>query len=465
MATALDPDKVAEIKDVEMNRLQARTRQSFQLVRRSVNRMPLGVPSSIFAIPPYPLTILSGLGARIIDADGNEYLDYGGGYGTSVFGHANPEITAAIISRAERGVFFGALGRDVTDWAELMADRFQLDWVRFASSGSEAVQEALRLAKALTDRDRIVKIEGSYNGTSPWTLHSTHPELELAGPADRPNTVPVGKGLDSVDNVDIIPFNDLVAAERLLIGGSAAALITEPILFNVGAIFPAEGYLQGLRELCDRTGTLLIFDEVKTGVAIAYGGAQEYFGVEPDLKAFGKGIGGGLAAGAFGGRAEDGYTAISDWTAPHFGTFSGNHLVAAAGTAALKLLDRPAYQQLEDHRLRLAAGLEQAIAEFDLPAYVDGAAAKNSVVWADPEQGRLHDFRDYIARLDEEVGTAMWFWMMNRGVWLTPGRDEQTTHSIAHTDADADAYIAAFHSFCAELRKPVDDLLFDENWI
>jgi glutamate-1-semialdehyde 2,1-aminomutase len=447
----MDRALIEEIQTRELKKLELRTPRSFELIRRSVEPMPLGVPSSIFSMAPYPITILSGQGAPIIDADGHQYSDYGNGYGTTVFGHAHPEITAAITARAQRGSFFGALGEEVTIWAELLTERFNLDWVRFSNSGSEAVMDALRLGMSLTGRTGLAKIEGAYDGTSPWAMWSVHPGEEQIDRSQGGQLTPValGGGLESINNVAVLPFNDLQAAAELLRREQTAVLVLEPILFNSGAIFPQDGYLAGLRELCTKTGTLLMFDEVKTGVAIAYGGAEEYFGVQPDLKSFGKGIGGGLSCGAFGGADDRGYEEIKDYRAPHFGTFSGNHLAAAAGAAALRLLDDQAYQALNEHRSYLAAGLNRVIDSYQLPAYVVGAGAKNCVVWAPPPE--LVDFRDYLTRLDEPLGSALWFWMMNRGVWLTPGRDEQTTHSIAHQRQDADRYIAAFESFAAAI--------------
>lgn len=440
-------DHITELRHLELQKLKELTPLSEKNMRRALNRMPLATPSSIFSIPPYPIAIESGDGPFISDLDGNRFIDYGGGYGTTVFGHNHPKITEAIMKRAADGVFFGAVSNDATAWAELMAERFLLDWVRFSPSGTEAVMDTLRLAMALTGRDKIVKAEGAYHGTSPWALISTHPK-DGRGSHENPLPVPVGKGLDTVKNIQPVPFNDLTVAEKHLRARDVAAIIIEPVMFNVGAIFPVEGYLQGLREICDRTGTLLVFDEVKTGISIAFGGAEEFFGVKPDLKCFGKGIGGGVSCGAFGGADDRGYEAIRLWTAPHFGTFSGNPLAAAAGRAALEVMDDFAYAALEEHRMLLAEGLTQAIDDAGLPGYVLGAGAKNCVVWADPAEGHLKDFREYQIRVDANMGIAMWAWMMNRGIWLTPGRDEQTTHSLQHTEKEAERYVEVFDSYC-----------------
>jgi len=423
---------------------------SYLAIRRATERMPGGVPSSIFSVAPFPLTISRGAGASIEDLDGHEYVDYGNGYGTSVFGHAHPLLVEAISEQAASGVFFGALSESVTEWAELLAERFNLDWVRFSPSGTEANMDAIRIARGLTERERIVKIEGAYHGTYPGLLISTSPNVQDAPTPETP--LPLGKGI-SEPLTDTLAFNDLAGAAALLEKREHAAIIVEPILFNVGAIFPAAGYLAGLRSICDRTGTQLIFDEVKTGVAVAWGGCEEYFQVQPDLKTFGKGIGGGIAAGAVGGRNPDLYNEISYFRIPHLGTFSGNHLVARAGATALKILDKPAYAQLESHRRYLACQLESIINEYRLPCYLVGAAAKNCVVWANPEYGHLDNYRDYAARVSGPLGQLQWAYMINNRVWLTPGRDEQTTHSVQHEDADADRYAEAFRGFAKLLSE------------
>lgn len=442
---------------MEAETFQARTPKSLEMAERAVEVLPLGVPSSVFALSPYPLTVTHGKGAKIWDMDGNGYVDYGNGYGTEVFGHANPVITDAIQARAAQGVHFGALSEEAVEWAELMCRRFGLNWIRFSPSGTEATMDALRLARALTGRRIIAKVEGAYHGSHPWVMVSTQPDLTdgRAGSDEAPRPVDFGLGIgpDILGSVEVLPFNDLESAEQLLATEEVAALIVEPILFNVGAIFPEPGYLPGLRELCTRYDTQLIFDEVKTGVSVSYGGAAELFGVQPDLKTFGKGIGGGLGVGAIGGMDEEGYLAIESWRAPHLGTFAGNPLVAAAGVASLRDVMTPAaHRRLEQHRLHLANGLEAVVDEHQLPAYVTGAGAKNCVVWADPDLGRLRNYRDYARRFDGEMGYLAWIWMANRGVWMTPGRDEQTTHSIMHGPEEIERFVSAFAELGAALR-------------
>lgn len=314
--------------------------------------------------------------------------------------------------------------------------------------------DAIRLARAHTKRTRILKIEGGYHGSHEAALVATNMPLDGSeGPDDAPAPRFFSEGLSPrlADEVTPIPFNNVAVAERELAKGDVACVIVEPILFNVGAIFPAKGYLESLRELCNANGTLLIFDETKTGATVAYGGAEELFGVTPDIKTLGKGIGGGLPVGALGDTDGQLRSLIEDWHVPHLGTFSGNPLTAAAGLAGLEVLSRESYQGLNDHYLYLKKGLDEVIAEYELPAYVVGCGGKGCIVWA--EEPKLVDFRDYRRRFDTRVAFLAWLYLVNRGVFLAPGHDEQWTHSIAHGNAEADLFVSVFDQFARELRR------------
>ena len=455
-AQPIDRARLEALLASELERFQERTKRSLEVSRRAIETMPGGVGSGVAMADPYPLVIERASGARIHDVDANEYVDYCNGFSATPFGHAHPQIVAALVAQASRGTHFGATTEIAIEWAEEITERFDLDWVRFTCSGTEATMDCLRLARAHTGRELVIKIEGAYHGEHPEALTSTNMDLdESAGPDDAPFSRPFGAGVHPAITgaVRVVPFNDLGAAERALSDRKVAALIVEPVLFNVGAIWPAEGYLGGLRELCDRYGTVLVFDEVKTAITIAHGGAEELFGVRPDLKALGKGIGGGLPSGAIGGADDWGYRLIESWEVPQLSTFAANPLSAAAGLVALRdVLGAGAYEGLEAHRQALVAGLEDVIAEHSLPAYVIGAAAKNCIVWVDPADGRLRDFRDYSRRFDGDVASLAWYWLVNRGVLLAPGHDEQTTHSVAHGEAEADQLVGAIGELAAALR-------------
>lgn len=456
MTPTIDPERIRSLLELELERFRAQHKRSLALAQRGVEVMPGAVPSNVCAASPFPIVIERGSGARLRDADGNDYIDYANGFGVSVWGHANPTITAAIEAQAQRGTHYGALTEPAIEWAELACKRWGLDWVRFANSGTEATMDAIRLAMAKTGRPLVAKIEGAYHGSHPVALVS--PNLGLDG-REGPDSDPLarlwGAGVFEamLGAVKVLPFNDLDAVERALQSERVACLITEPILFNVGAIFPDDGYLAGLRRICDERGTLLIFDETKTAMTVARGGAEELFGVKPHMKTLGKGIGGGLPCGALGDTDGSCYELIHDHEVPHLGTFAGNPLTAAAGAAAIRLMSADAYELLDHHRIRLFYDLEELIGEFELPAYTTSAGAKGCVVWADPEAGLLRNYRDYRRRFSFQLGYLCWLWMVNRGILLAPGQDEQTTHSIAHGDADADRYVAVMRSFAVALRS------------
>lgn len=452
-------EKVADqIIEEEAELFLERTPKSAAFSSQATATMPAGVPTGVSTLDPYPLVIKRGKESRLFDIDGNEYIDYANGFGTSVFGHANELITKAIENQAEKGVHFGSLTEVAYKFSEEICIRYKLDWIRFLNSGTEATMDAMRLARARTGRDKIIKIEGAYHGTNPEALVSPNISLDEGDPGDdlSPNPRPFGKGvaIRALEETIILPFNNLEVIEKALLKEDVAAVITEPILFNVGAIFPQPGYLEGLLSLCQEYGTLLIFDETKTAASIAFGGAEEVFGVRPDIKTLGKGIGGGLAIGVVGETTDASYDDVRDFEVPILGTFSGNPLVSAAGLVALRdVLDRNAYRGLNEHREYLVSGIDQIIEQFDLPAYTIGVGAKTCIVWVDPEGGELVDFRDYQRRFNFDAGFAAWIFMVNRGILLAPGQDEQLTHSVFHGKKEADQLIAVFEEFARRVRK------------
>jgi glutamate-1-semialdehyde 2,1-aminomutase len=446
---------IEKLTEAELLTFEARTPRSLEHARRAIEVMPLAVPSNVCALAPYPIVMSRGAGSLLYDIDGHEYRDYHNGFGTTVFSHAHPAIVSAIEHQLRRGSHYGAMTEAVTPWAEHLCARFGLDWIRFSNSGTEATMDAIRLARAVTGRTTVIKIEGGYHGSHEVALVSPNLPLdEQAGPDDQPRSRPFGEGLSPrvLDEVIVVPFNNLDAAERALRADKVAALIVEPILFNVGTIFPIHGYLAGLRRLCDEMGTRLIFDETKTGATIAWGGAEELFGVQPHMKTLGKGIGGGLPVGALGDTDGAGYELIEQWRVPHLGTFSGNPLTAVAGLAALEeVLTPEAYRGLGEHYRYLEERLSAIIDTYALPAYITGAGAKGCIVWAPGEP--LQDYRDYQRRFNFNLAYLGWVFFVNRGIFLAPGQDEQWTHSVAHTRTDADAFAAVFEQFAQLLAS------------
>jgi glutamate-1-semialdehyde 2,1-aminomutase len=431
--------------------------ESLRWCRRAVDAsMPLGAPTNVSALDPYPLFIDRGAGAYVTDVDGNVRSDYNSGYGALPVGHAHPQIADAVSKQVLKGTHFGTSTENAVLWAEHLCQRFGLDWVRFSASGTEATMDAIRLARTATGCLRVIKCEGAYHGSHADALVSINqPLTEAAGPDEAPNA---RSGDDSIpqrivdETMIVVPFNDLAAAERAISLPDVACMIVEPIMFNVGHIHPQEGYLQGLRTACDRHGVKLIFDEVKTGATIAYGGAEELFGVKPHIKCFAKSICGGLPGGAFGDTDGQMFSLIESMRMMHVGTLAGNPLTAAAGLAALtQVLTPEAYPRLQAHADELASGLSEVIARYHLPAYVTHVAAKGCLVWADHQ---LRDFRDYQRSFDADIAFLAWLFLLNKGIFLAPGHDEQFTFGVAHTSVEAQHFIEAFTAF-AEYTRPL----------
>jgi glutamate-1-semialdehyde 2,1-aminomutase len=329
--------RAQEILHEEVARYEERTPRSRALYGRAEAVLPFGVTSSFQVGDPYPIYLASGRGSRVTDVDGHTYIDYHNGFGTMVVGHSHPKVREAIERAAATGTHFAATTEMAVAFAEEVARRFRVEKVRFTNSGTEATMDAIRTARAFTGREVLLKIEGSYHGHHDAVMYSVVPTMDSGGPQERPWSVPFSRGIpaDTANTTKIVPFNDLEALDATLRehNGRIAALIMEPVMMNIGIVLPQEGYLQGVRKLCDEHGVILIYDEVKTGVTIAPGGATEYFGVQPDMVCLAKAIGGGTPVGAFGGRA-DVMDMITKGVAA-LGTFNGNPLSVAAGIATL----------------------------------------------------------------------------------------------------------------------------------
>jgi glutamate-1-semialdehyde 2,1-aminomutase len=444
--------RAAKIADEEGAIWRERTKASKALYERALTHLPMGVPSSFQAGDPYPVYLERGLGPRVWDVDGNEYLDFHGGFGVNLVGHAHPKIVEAITKAAQTGTHFAAPTPGVVALAEELCRRFQLETVRFANSGTEATMDAIRVARAATGRDTIVKIEGSYHGHHDTVMFSVVPNSDAIGGREVPASTPMSAGIpaDTANYTKVVPFNDAEAFERLLKddGDDVACLILEPVMMNIGIVEPQPGYLQALREICDRHGVVLIFDEVKSGATVAEGGAAERYGARPHLSCFAKAVFGGTPGAAFGGDA-----AIMDVInkgAAQMGTFNGNPLVAAASLACLTEVMTPdAYAYLADLGARMATGCQAAIDANGIPAHTVDLGAKGCVSF---RAERLTNYRDFLATKPELFGAAF-PWALNRGIFMTPGDEEQWTLSVQHTEADIDRYVDQFAAFCEALAS------------
>lgn len=444
--------RAREIAKEETARLQERTSGSARLFERAVRSMPMGVASSFHAADPYPIYLERGEGSRVWDVDGSEYVDFHNGFGTMAVGHAHPKVVEAIGRAAASGTHFAVTTETAVAYAEELRRRFKLDSVRFVNSGTEATMDAIRIARAATGRYTVLKIAGSYHGHHDTVMFSVVSNADMMGGRDVPPDRPMSKGIppEMAERTLVVPFNDADALEATLDGRGSeiACLIMEPVMMNIGIVVPEPGYLERVRDLCARHGVVLIFDEVKSGATIAEGGATERYGVQPDLACFAKAIGGGVPAGAFGGKAD--VMDVINHGAAQQGTFNGNPLAAAAGLAALtEVLTPEAYEHLASIGTRLAEGCRAAIAEHDIPAHAVDLGCKGCVSY---RRAPLRDYRDFL-QAQPELFEASWAWAMNRGIFMTPGDEEQWTLSVQHTDDDVDRYVEVFAEFCSTLAS------------
>ena len=442
-------DRAKDITKRELARYAERTSGSQRANARARKVLPLGVPSSFQAYDPYPIVIASADGPNMVDVDGNTYVDYDMGFGALFVGHRHPRVLEAVNTQLNEGTLFVNPCEGNAEVAEMLAARYGLPMWRFTNSGTESTMDALRVARAATGRHKICKVEGGYHGHHDEVMVSMKPPLNLAGPADRPNSVPSSAGITPgvVADTVVVPYNDLAALERVLATREIAAFIVEPAMENIGICLPQPGYLQKVRELTTTYGTLLVFDEVKTGITAGWGGASGFVGVQPDLVALAKSIGGGLPLGAFGGKQEY-MDEITEGRVVHLGTYNGNPLCMAAAKAVLgTICTHDETQATIDRNSALIAELDSIISGAGLPAHTVQFGAKGCVTWAEEP---IRNYRDYKAT-DFDLAFAQWIHGINRGILLPPGLDEQWLISVMHDESAAMRYADVFAEFVADL--------------
>lgn len=431
----------------EWERYRALTPSSLDAYTAASEHLPLGVTSSFQHWEPYPLSIREASGAWLRDVDGRAVLDLSMGFGAMLVGHLHPGVVQAVTASLGSGTLFVTPSPQSSDGAARLCRRFGLERVRFANSGTEATMYAVRLARAVTGRDGVVKIEGGYHGGYDPLLTSVKPPVSTAGPAHAPTPVHA-KGAHPGE-VHVVGYNDAGALRALLERerGRVAAVLLEPVLENIGIVLPDEGYLHDVRALCDEHGVVLIFDEVKTGLTAGWQGAAQRLGVLPDLVCLAKSIGGGIPLAAFGGKASL-MDAISDGRMAHMGTFNGYPMAMAALAAVDEICTREELGSAEQRNRNTLDAISSLIEQYELPAHTVGFGVKGCVTWS---QAPVRNYRDYKAT-DFALAELSWLWGLNRGILTPPGLDEQWLVSLAHTTSDMELVVAEFAELAAALR-------------
>ena len=424
--------------------------KSQELFNRAQQYIPGGVNSpvrSFRAVQGTPPFIQRGRGSRVWDADGNEYIDYVCSWGPLMLGHAHPAVVEALKRAAENGTSFGAPTAVEVELAQTICEALaSVDRVRLVSSGTEACMSAIRLARAFTGRHKIVKFAGCYHGHADGLLVK-------AGSGAMTHGVPTSAGVPPsyAQETLVADYNDIASVERLFDAypGEIAGVIVEPVAGNMGVVPPAEGFLSALRRLTADQGALLIFDEVITGFRLTYGGAQDLFGVTPDITCLGKIIGGGLPVGAYGGRGD-----IMDQVAPlgpmyQAGTLSGNPLAVTAGITTLKELQKPGvYQRLETLAQRLSGGMDQAFRRMEIPSSINRVGSMFTGFFTPGPVATLAQ----VEKSDTARYGRYFHALLERGVFLAPSQFEAGFVSLAHTEADIDLTVEAVGEALRQLK-------------
>jgi glutamate-1-semialdehyde 2,1-aminomutase len=435
------------LDDIAVER-EKQTPTSASWTERAMSVLPDGVSSPVRGagvFEPYPFYVERGEGAYLVDVDGNRYVDTVMGFGPVILGHAHPKVTKAVSEQAERGLIYGTcLPLEVE-----VAERFNsmvptADLVRFVPSGTEATMHAIRVARGYTGKPGILKFEGHYHGNHDQVLVSVSPPLGVAGTARDPVKVPVGSGIpqEHYAHTQLAVWNDLEAVERVIRRSrhNLAAVITEPVMANKGFIPPDEGYLQGLQAVCRENDVLFILDEVITGFRLAPGGAQEAFGLEPDLSTFAKAMANGAPIGAFTGR-RDVMSVLEGGLVRHAGTYNASPIGLAAAKATLDELSRDGgalYAHLDRLGSRLRTDLQRVFNEGGVPAVVQGRGSMMQVYFIDRPSVRT--YREALGA-DESRFSRFAHSMLNRGVFVHPDHFEHWFLSGAHTDSEIDRIV------------------------
>jgi len=450
--------------EAELERLRGKTRKSAELFAESRIRTPWGVHSNYRFIDPYPLYFSEGRGSRLWDADGNEFIDFNMAFGALLTGHAHPVLTSAICDQLKKGTVYGYETPDCDELAKIITERYHVDMVRFSSTGAEGTMHAIRIARAYTGRKKVLKFEGCYHGSHDALLVSVHPPEAKQGPPTRPNSVAASKGIPeaTIENTVVAPFNDLEATRTIAEThhDDLAAIIIEPIAMVMGFVPGTQEFIRGLREIADRTGAVLIFDEVKTSGKF-YHGVTEYYHIEPDMKVMAKAIAGGYPFSAIGGKREI-MEKIVPGEVAHAGTFDSNPLCVRAAIVTLRdILTEDAFKRLNILGAHLALGYEHIVKKKNLTAQVPWAGLSGTISFTD------RPVTDY--RTCQTIDIGKWFTyyvgMLNRGIIpFGTAPDEQWTISVQHSEKDIQQHLQAFDEVAdlvkiSSLKLPVVEAL------
>jgi glutamate-1-semialdehyde 2,1-aminomutase len=447
--------RIRDLTEREEQRLNERTQGSNQMYARAAKVLTGGVASSYQLRDPWPIYLEHGEGPRVWDVDGNEMYDFHNGFGSMVQGHAHPAIGRALQDRYRLGTHFAAPTEDAIVVGEELARRWDIHRWRYVNSGSEATMDAIRIARAYTKRHTVMKIFGSYHGHHDTVMVSIGVEYDKIGPHEAPASLPYGAGIPQsvVDEVYAVHFNDAESLDRRLTeldreGLKPACLIMEAAMMNLGVVLPEPGYLEAVREITQRHGVVWIVDEVKTGLAIAAGGATERFGLSADMVTLAKALGGGVPTGAIGG-SEEVMSVVEDGSVYQVGTYNGNPLGMAAARANLtEVLTPDAYTHLDALNERILRGCTEVIERYGLSGYAVGVGSKGCVTFSPT---KIVDYETFKDNQDAELADLAWLFNMNRGIYMTPGREEEWTLSVAHTDDAVDRYVATFDEMARDL--------------
>jgi glutamate-1-semialdehyde 2,1-aminomutase len=424
--------------------------QSASLFNRAQQRIPGGVNSPVRAfksVRSTPLFIRQGKGSKLIDVDGNEYIDYIGSWGPLVLGHCHPEVIAAVEEALRRGASFGTPTEGEVHLAEMICEAVNsVEMLRLTNSGTEAAMAAIRVARGYTKRDKILKFEGCYHGSVDSLLVKAGSGVMTLGLPDSP-----GVPASFVEHTLLAPFNDLQAVTDLMdeYGDQIAAVVLEPVTGNMGMILPEHGFLHGLRDLCDRHGALLVFDEVMTGFRVDYGGAQSVLGIIPDMTIFGKVIGGGLPVGAYGGRQDVMLMVAPAGPVYQAGTLSGNPLAVAAGRKTLELLQQPdTYRELGRKTNWLTQEMQASADKYGIPFQTCAMGGMFGFFFSETPVRNYED----AANAHQDRFREFFLGMLKAGIYLAPSAFESGFISLAHSDEDLEKTANACRNVMSTLK-------------